>query len=57
MHNQNFDVLIYIFDIFEVCIMYQELANKFANFNILKDLVRRCFEWLICLDLRCLLMR
>jgi len=60
MHNQNFDILIYIFDIFETCILYKKLAFKLANFNILKDLVRQYFYHLdsyFSKDIYCVLMQ
>ena len=48
-YSKNYEYLVPILDLISNCIMYRELAQKFSNFGILKDIIYVIFD---CEDFR-----
>ena len=38
-YSKNYDFLLPLLDLISNCVLYRELAKKFSNFDLLKDIV------------------
>lgn len=48
-YSKNYEYLLPLLELISSCILYRDLASKFSNFGILKDIIYVIFE---CEDFR-----